>query len=215
MADAKKIAELLLKKYPKPRIALNFSNPLELLVAAILSAQCTDVRVNEVTRSLFNKKYRTAGDYAKANIRVFEKEIKPTGFYKNKAKTVIECCKKIVKDYKGKVPGTLEELTTLPGVGRKTANVILGSAFGKQTIAVDTHVLRVSNRLGIAHSDNPDRVEEELVKQLPKERLTAFNLALILHGRETCTARRPTCSECVLYKECEWQEKSPVQNIVL
>jgi endonuclease-3 len=118
-----------------------------------------------------------------------------------------ECCKKIVADFKGKVPDTIEELTTLPGVGRKTANVILGSAFGRQTMAVDTHVLRVSNRLGIAHSTEPDKVEEELVRQIPKEILTKFNLALILHGRETCKARMPRCRECVLYEECEWDEK--------
>ncbi|MBI5025177.1 MAG: endonuclease III [Nitrospirae bacterium] len=207
MADAKKINKLLLKKYPDPKIALNFSNPLELLVATILSAQCTDIRVNEVTKNLF-KKYKTAGDYAKADLKTLEKEIKPTGFYKNKAKMIINCCEKIVSDFKGKVPSTTVELTALPGVGRKTANVIIGSAFGGQAIAVDTHVLRVSNRLGIAHSDNPDRVEEELTGQLPMEKWTAFNLALILHGRETCIARKPKCPECVLYDECEWQDKT-------
>ncbi len=206
MANAKKIAALLLKKYPSPGIALNFSNPLELLVATILSARCTDVRVNEVTKGLF-KKYKSAGDYAGANLKIFENEIRPTGFYKNKAKMIIECCRKIVKDFKGKVPETLEGLTALPGVGRKTANVVLGSAFGKQTMAVDTHILRVSNRLGIAHSNNPDKVEEELVGQLPEGQLTAFNLALILHGRETCAAKKPKCTECVLYSECEWPEK--------
>lgn len=206
MADAKKITKLLLKKYPHPQIALRFSSPLELLIATILSARCTDVKVNEVTKILF-KKYKTAKDYALANPETFEMEIKPTGFYRNKAKMVIECCKKIIKDFNGKVPDTLEKLTTLPGVGRKTANVVLGSAFGKQTMAVDTHVLRVSNRLGIAHSSDPDKVEEELVRQLPENLLTQFNLALILHGRETCTAMRPKCAECVLYKECEWPEK--------
>ncbi len=208
-ADAKKITRLLLKKYPNSTIALNFSNPLELLVATILSAQCTDVRVNEVTKILF-KKYKSAKDFARAEMKILEREIKPTGFYKNKAKMVIECCKKIVKHFKGKVPRTLKELTTLPGVGRKTANVVMGSAFGKQPIAVDTHVLRISNRLGIAHSNNPDEVEKQLVKQLPQGKLTAFNLALILHGRETCTARKPKCSECVLYDECKWKEKTAI-----
>jgi len=211
MANAKKIARLLLKKYPNPKIALNFSNPLELLVATILSAQCTDARVNEVTKSLF-KKYKTAKDYANASPGAFEREIKPTGFYKNKAKMIKQCCKKILLDFNGEVPGTAEELTTLPGVGRKTANVVLGSAFGKQTIAVDTHVLRVSNRLGIAHSANPDKVEEELAGQLPHGTLTALNLALILHGRETCKARNPKCSVCVLYDECEWGEKDAKQT---
>lgn len=207
MADAKNIAELLLKKYPAPEIALKFSNPLELLVATILSAQCTDVRVNEVTRTLF-KKYRSAAQYAKADIAVFENEIRSTGFYKNKAKMIIGCCKKIADDFKGTVPSTMEELTTLPGVGRKTANVILGSAFGKQAMAVDTHVLRVSRRLGVAQSGNPDRVEEELVRKFPKGRLTRLNLALILHGRETCTAKKPRCPECVLIRECDWPEKT-------
>jgi endonuclease-3 len=206
MADAKKITKLLLGKYPHPKIALNFSNPLELLVATILSARCTDVKVNEVTKNLF-RKYKTAGDYARADIKTFEQEIKPTGFYRNKAKMVIECCNKIIKDFSGKVPDTLDKLTTLPGVGRKTANVVLGSAFGKQTLAVDTHVLRVSNRLGIAHSSDPDKVEKELVTQLPEKTLTSFNLALILHGRETCTAIKPKCPVCVLYEECEWPEK--------
>ncbi|MBI4849830.1 MAG: endonuclease III [Nitrospirae bacterium] len=206
MAYAKKIAKLLLKKYPDPKIALNFSNPLELLVATILSAQCTDVKVNEVTKSLF-KKYKTAADYAGADMKTFESEIRPTGFYRNKAKSVTGCCKKLVESFNGKVPGTLEELTTLPGVGRKTANVVLGSAFGKQAIAVDTHVLRVSNRLGIAHSTDPDKVEQELVRQLPSDILTKFNLALILHGRGICTAIKPKCPVCVLYEECEWPEK--------
>lgn len=206
MADADKIVRLLLKRYSDPQIALRFSNPLELLIATILSAQCTDVRVNEVTKTLF-RKYKTAKDYAQADIKTLEEEIRPTGFYKNKTKMIIGCCEKLIKDFHNKVPATLEELITLSGVGRKTANVILGSAFGQQAIAVDTHVLRVSNRLGIAHSQNPDKVEEELNKQIPQNRWTAFNLALILHGRETCTARKPKCSECILYNECEWQEK--------
>jgi endonuclease-3 len=206
MANARNITKLLLKKYPRPQIALRFSNPLELLIATILSARCTDVKVNEVTETLF-KKYKRADDYACADQKIFEQEIKPTGFYRNKAKMVINCCKKIVKDFDGKVPKTIEKLTTLPGVGRKTANVVLGSAFGKQAIAVDTHVLRVSSRLGITHSSDPDKVEEELVRQLPEDLLTQFNLALILHGRETCTAIKPKCAECVLYKECEWLEK--------
>jgi endonuclease-3 len=207
LADAKKIAKLLLRKYPHPKIALNFSNPLELLVATILSARCTDVKVNEVTKGLF-KKYRKASDYAGADTKTFETEIKPTGFYKNKAKMVITCCKKLVADFGGKVPDILEELTTLPGVGRKTANVVLGSAFGRQAMAVDTHVLRVANRLGIARSDKPDAVEDKLVQQIPGNILTTFNLALILHGRETCTAAKPGCSRCVLYKECDWPDKT-------
>jgi endonuclease-3 len=207
MADAKEITRLLLKKYPDPQIALRFNNPLELLVATILSAQCTDLKVNEVTKELFNK-YRTAEAYAGAKLPVFEKEIRPTGFYKNKAKMIIKCCNQIVSEFNGKVTDTIDELTRLAGVGRKTANIILGSAFGKQTMAVDTHVLRVSNRLGIAHSKDPDRVEEELVAQLPGKKLTVINLALILHGRQTCKAKKPLCPECLLYKECEWPDKT-------
>ncbi|GBE39662.1 MAG TPA: endonuclease III [Nitrospirae bacterium] len=206
MVDAKEIAKLLLKKYPDPKVALSYSSPFQLVIATILSAQCTDVRVNEVTTSLF-KKYMSVNDFARADLRGLERDIRPTGFYKNKAKAIRESCRMIVKEFNGKVPDSMEELRTLPGVGRKTANVILGSAFGKQTIAVDTHVLRVSNRLGIAHSKNPDKVEAELVRQLPHGILRSFNLALILHGRETCKARKPQCSECVLYSECEWEGK--------
>lgn len=206
MPDAKKITRLLLKKYPDPETALNFSNPFQLLVATILSARCTDVKVNEVTKGLF-KKYCTAKDFANAEPGSLEAQIRPTGFYKNKARMLIECCRKLVEDFKGNVPDTMEELTALAGVGRKTANVVLSSAFGKQAIAVDTHVLRVSNRLGLAHSNNPDKVEQELVAQLPKGKLTPMHLALILHGRQTCVSRKPRCGECVLNKECDWREK--------
>lgn len=208
MADGKKITSLLLKKYPDPKIALNFTNPLELLVATILSAQCTDKRVNEVTRDLF-RKYRESKDYAEADLAIFEQEIRSTGFYKNKARSVINCCKKIVGDFNGNVPSTIEDLTTLPGVGRKTANVLLGGAFGKQAIAVDTHVLRVSNRLGLATSKKSDDVEQELMRQVPPDRWTPFSLAMILHGRETCTSRKPKCGRCVLFEDCEWPEKDP------
>jgi endonuclease-3 len=206
MADAKKITDLLLKRYPDPKTALNFSNALELLVATILSAQCADVRVNEVTKSLF-KKYKKVKDYADADLKTFEEEIKPTGFFKNKAKSIISCSKMLIKGFNGAVPSTLEDLVKLPGIGRKTANVILGSAFGNQAIAVDTHVLRVSNRLGIAQSGNPDKVEVALNKQIPEENWTKVSLALILHGRETCSARRPKCGLCMLYKECGWPLK--------
>ncbi|MBI3592242.1 MAG: endonuclease III, partial [Nitrospirae bacterium] len=196
-----------LKKYPGPGIALNFSNPFELLIATILSAQCTDVKVNQVTANLF-KKYKTPEDYAKADIRKLEHDIAQITYYKNKAKMIIDCCKKLASDFHGKVPQTMEELVTLSGVGRKTANVLLGSAFGRQAIAVDTHVLRVSNRLGLAHSKNPERVEQELMGQIQQDRWTPFNLALILHGRETCAAKNPKCNICVLFHECEWPEKS-------
>jgi endonuclease-3 len=206
MANAKRITELLLKRYPHPRIALNFANPFELLIATILSAQCTDAKVNEVTKKLF-KKYKKPEDYAKTDANGFEKEISSITYYKNKAKMIIACCRKIITDFHGNVPQTMEELITLPGVGRKTANVILGNAFGKQAIPVDTHVLRVSNRLGLAHSSNPEKVEQELMDQIPHDKWTSFSLALILHGRQTCTARKPKCSACILYEECKWTEK--------
>lgn len=206
MADAGKIATLLLKKYPEPRLALQYGNPLELLIAVILSAQCTDARVNEVTASLF-KKYRTAEDYAAADSAVLEAEIRSTGFYRNKTRSVIACCQKLVADFHGEIPHTLEALTALPGVGRKTANMVLGNAFGVPAIAVDTHVLRVSNRLGLVHSDDPEQVEEALMRQVAKDKWTAFGNAMILHGRETCIARKPRCPECVLRAVCEWPDK--------
>lgn len=207
MADAKKITELLLKEYPNPKIALNFRTPLELLVATILSAQCTDKRVNEVTKELF-KKYKTAEDYARADLKRFEEEIRPTGFYKNKARQIINCCKALVEKYGGRVPDSLDELTGLPGVGRKTANVVLGSAFGRPAIAVDTHVLRVSNRLGLVNSKKPEEVEFELMRLIPEEYWTPFTLSMILHGRQVCKAKKPLCGKCVLYKECQWPEKT-------
>lgn len=207
MADAGRIAKALLKRYRKPATALLFSNPLELLIATILSAQCTDVRVNDVTRTLFSR-YRSAEDYAGADLNRFEEEIRPTGFYRNKAKSIVACCRKIVEDFDGHVPDSLDKLVSLPGVGRKTANLVLGSAFGKQTMAVDTHVLRVSLRLGLTRQKDPDRVEEDLVRSFPKGKLTALNLAMILHGRETCRAKRPLCPECVLFSLCRWPDKS-------
>lgn len=206
MADAGKIAALLLKKYPEPKLALHYGNPLELLIAVILSAQCTDARVNKVTETLF-KKYKKARDYAAAEPAVLEEAIRSTGFYKNKTRSVIGCCQKLVADFHGEVPYTLEELTTLPGVGRKTANMVLGNAFDVPAIAVDTHVLRVSNRLGLAHSDDPRAVEEALMRQVAKDQWTVFGNAMVLHGRETCIARKPRCPECVLRAVCEWPDK--------
>lgn len=207
MTAGEKITRRLLGRYPEPKLALRFSNPLELLIAVILSAQCTDARVNEVTKTLF-KKYRTATDYAQADLSTFEQEIRPTGFYRNKAKTVIACGKRLVEDYDGEVPSTADALTTLPGVGRKTANMVLGNAFGEQAIAVDTHVLRVANRLGFVDSKNADKVEAALTEIIPAGSLTDFTNAMILHGRETCTARNPRCADCVLYALCSWPEKA-------
>lgn len=207
MTNPAKITGLLLKKYPSPEIALVFKTPLDLLVATILSAQCTDARVNQVTAVLFGK-YQRPEDYTAVGPVIFETDIKSINFYRNKAKMIVQCCEMLIKDFSGKVPGTLEELVTLPGIGRKTANVILGGVFGKQAIPVDTHVLRVSNRLGLAHSDKPEKVESELMKSIRHDKWTKFSVALILHGRETCKARKPLCTVCVLFGECEWPGKN-------
>lgn len=206
--DARELTRLLLQRYPDPKIALHFSNPLELLMAVILSAQCTDARVNEVTKTLF-KKYRRATDYANADLATFEQEIRSTGFYRNKAKTVIACGRKLVDDFRGEVPRAVDELVTLPGVGRKTANMVRGNAFGQQAIAVDTHVLRVANRLGLVKSEDAEEVETALAAAVPTDKHTAFANAMILHGRETCRARNPRCAECVLWDLCPWPDKAP------
>jgi endonuclease III len=200
------VLRVLLEQYPAPKLALNWHNPLELLIAVILSAQCTDARVNAVTAELF-RKYRSARDYAQADVGTFEQEIRPTGFYRNKAKLVMACCKKLVADHGGKVPDTLEALTALPGVGRKTANMVLGNAFGKPGIAVDTHVMRVSVRLGLVQGGDAETIEAALMSQLPRAQWTAFTNAVILHGRRVCTARAPHCADCALNALCAWPDK--------
>jgi endonuclease-3 len=210
-ASAKKIITKLFKKYPDPEIALRFRNPFELLIATILSAQCPDTRVNQVTETLF-RRYETAEHFAQTDSEKLEREISSITYYRSKAKTIIECCRKLVNDFQGMVPPTLDQLVTLPGVGRKTANVILGCAFGQQAIAVDTHILRVASRLGLSHSKNADKMEQELIPQIPQDKWTRFSLALILHGRETCTAKNPRCSVCVLFSECLWPEKGLKKN---
>ncbi len=205
-ASAKKIITKLFKKYPDPTIALRFRNPFELLIATILSAQSPDKRVNQVTETLF-RRYQTAEHFAQSDSEELEREISSITYYRSKAKTIIECCRKLVSDFHEGVPQTMDQLITLPGVGRKTANVILGCAFGQQAIAVDTHVLRVASRLGLSYSKNADKMELELMQEIPQDKWTRFSLALILHGRETCTAKNPSCSICVLYTDCAWPEK--------
>lgn len=202
----KKILSLLEKAYPDAGIVLNYKTPLELLIATILAAQCTDERVNRVTGTLF-KKYKTANDFADALQNVLEQEIRSTGFYKNKAKNVIACCKQMVEQFNGNVPDNLEDLITLPGVGRKTANVLLGSVFGKQAIAVDTHVFRVSHRLELAKSNDPDKVEQELCRIIPQEKWTKTCLVIGAHGRRTCIAKKPLCNLCVVEKLCNSDDK--------
>jgi len=203
---AKEINKILSKEISDSRIALRFSTPLELLIATILSAQCTDVKVNQVTADLF-KKYRTAKDYGKANSAELEKDIRPTGFYRNKAKAIQKCCQELVDRFGGEVPKTLEELVTLPGVGRKTANVILGNAFGIPGIAVDTHVHRVSQRIGLTKNDDPVKIEIDLMEIVPKEEWTNFSNLLIWHGRRTCVAKKPLCDQCPIRKWCDYALK--------
>ncbi|RME15270.1 MAG: endonuclease III [Bdellovibrio sp.] len=203
--DKKRVQQIIRrfkKYYPNPQCALVHHNPLELLVATILSAQCTDERVNEVTKTLF-KKYRSAKDYAEAKLSELEKDIYSTGFYKNKARNIKACCRELVEKYHGKVPKDLESLVKLPGVGRKTANVVLGNAFGISSgIVVDTHVTRLSRRLGLVDSKNPQIIERELMKVVPKKDWIAFSHWLILHGRQICKARRPLCEKCFLEDLC-------------
>ncbi len=202
----KEIIKILSKEIPDSRIALKFSSPLELLIATILSAQCTDVKVNQVTADLF-KKYRSAKDYAEANLATFEQEIRPTGFYHNKAKSIRKCCQELVERFGGEVPKTLEDLVTLPGVGRKTANVILGNAFGIPGIAVDTHVHRVSQRIGLTKNDDPVKIEFDLMEIVPKEEWTHFSNLLIWHGRKICLAKKPLCETCPIRKFSDYGSK--------
>ena len=202
----KQIIKILSKEIPDSTIALKFSNPLELLIATILSAQCTDVKVNQVTLDLF-KKYRTAKDFAESNLAKLEEEIRPTGFYRNKAKSIQKCCQELEKRFGGEVPRTLKDLVTLPGVGRKTANVILGNAFGIPGIAVDTHVHRVSRRIGLTMNDDPVKIEFDLMEIVPKEEWTHFSNLLIWHGRKTCVAKKPLCGICPIRKWCDYGSK--------
>jgi endonuclease-3 len=195
------IVERLTEAYPA-RIELEFGNPLELAVATILSAQCTDARVNEVTKDLF-KKYRTAEDYASADPDVFQEEIRSTGFFRNKTRSVISFARSLVEVHGGVVPGTMDELVRLAGIGRKTANVILGSGFRvNEGIAVDTHVKRVSQRLGLSDQDDPDKIERDLMKLFPREGWTKFSLRMIQHGRYRCSARKPKCDGCPVEDLC-------------
>ena len=196
-----KIWPILNETYPQARTALKFTNPLELLIATILSAQCTDVQVNMVTKVVF-KKYRSARDWAKADIEEIESDIKSTGFYHNKAANIKACCAKIIERFGGKVPDKIEELVQLAGVGRKTANVVLGNAFGKPAIACDTHVIRLSRRLGLSENSDAVKLEFDLAEIIPRRNWTMFSHLLIFHGRNICKARRPDCNNCPILKYC-------------
>jgi len=197
----KNIISIFRKEYLNPKCHLNFKTPLELLVATILSAQCTDKRVNQVTKELF-RKYKTVKDYADANEDEFENDIRSTGFYRNKAKAVINFCKTLIERYDGKVPASMERLTELDGVGRKTANVVLGNAFGIPGIVVDTHVKRLAKRIGLSSKSDPDRIEADLMELVSKEEWIYFSHALSDHGRKICNARRPLCPSCKINHLC-------------
>ena len=198
----REIIRLLRGKYPNATTALRYKNPLELLVSTMLSAQCTDERVNLVTEKLF-KKYKTAEDYANADLKEFEQEIRSTGFYRNKAKNIKNCCTILVERFNSRVPKTMDELLLLPGVARKTANIVLSHGYGiAEGIAVDTHVRRVTQRLGLSDNKDPNKIEEDLMEIVPRKSWIEISDLLILHGRETCTARKPKCNECVLNRLC-------------
>ena len=197
----KNIWPILKKAYPNAGTALRHANPLELLIATILSAQCTDARVNMVTKEVF-KKYKSAKDWVKADIKQIESDIRTTGFYHNKAVSIKGACAAITEQYAGKVPDNMNELVGLPGVGRKTANVVLGNAFGKPAIACDTHVIRLSRRLGLSENSDPVKLEFDLAEIVPKKDWTVFSHVLILHGRNICKARKPDCENCQVSKYC-------------
>ena len=209
-ARARQIVRALKKAYPDAKCALNFTSPLELLVATILSAQCTDERVNMVTPTLF-KKYRTARDYAATDTAALEEDVRSTGFYRAKSRSIVGMAKALVDQHRGEVPKDREALTELPGVGLKTANVLLGNAFGEQAVAVDTHVFRVSQRLGLARSDDPDKIHDQLVDVLPKTELTLTTHLLQSHGRRCCAAKKPLCPACPVKSLCPWPGKTKIQ----
>jgi endonuclease III len=201
-ALARKIISLLKRAYPDARCSLDYRDPLQLIVATILSAQCTDVRVNKVTPALFAK-YKTAADFAAATQDELERAIQSTGFFRNKAKSIRAMAAQLVESHHGKVPRTMDELTALAGVGRKTANVVLGNAFGlNHGVVVDTHVARLSRRLGLSKADDPVKIERDLMKLVPEKEWTLWPHLLIHHGRAVCTARKPACERCVLAKLC-------------
>jgi endonuclease-3 len=201
-----KILPILKKEYPDARCTLNFTTPFELLIATILAAQCTDERVNQVTEKLF-KKYRRPQDYLKVELTELEEDIRPTGFFRNKARNIRECVAVLVREHGGKVPDAMEKLVELPGVGRKTANVVLGNAFGIPGIVVDTHVGRVAQRLGLTTRTDPVKIEFDLLEIIPRKEWVDFSHQLVFHGRRVCSARKPLCERCLLKEYCLYYKK--------
>lgn len=206
MFDVTKILNILEETYPDAKCALGFKSPYELMVATILSAQCTDVRVNKVTSELY-KEYNTPEKMIELTERQLGEKIKSCGFYNNKSKNILAASKILIEKYNGKVPSNLEQLTELPGVGRKTANVVLSNAFGIPAIAVDTHVFRVSNRIGIANSKNVEDTEKQLMENIPKDRWSQSHHLLIFHGRNICIARKPKCDSCPINQYCNYYKE--------
>ena len=201
IARARRLADILARLYPEARVSLDFETPWQLLVATILSAQCTDERVNIVTPALF-RRYPDPQATAAADVRDLERLVVTTGFFRQKARSLKAAAQQILERYRGDVPAAMDELVKLPGVGRKTANVVLGHAFGIPGMAVDTHVRRVSYRLGLTRESDPEKIEADLCDLLPSEQWTAFSMRLILHGRRVCAARKPRCAECALLADC-------------
>lgn len=202
------ILEKLDEAYPNVTCALDHQNPFQLLISTILSAQCTDVRVNQVTKSLYLK-YKSPQDFAYANPSELEQDIRPTGFFRSKTKSIIGASKKIVEEFGGEVPRTIEQLLTLPGVARKTANVVLGTAFGIAVgVVVDTHVIRLSQRLDLSRNSDPRKIEQDLMKVIPQDKWILFSHQLIWHGRKICQARKPRCAECNLEPLCYSNDKT-------
>jgi len=209
----KVILELLAKHYTtEHKTYLNHETPWQLLFATILSAQCTDDRVNIVTKDLFVK-YKSVADFAAADLKELEKDIHSTGFYHNKAKNIIECAKTLLAEYDGEVPNDIDKLTKLAGVGRKTANVVRGNIYHEPSIVVDTHVKRISGKLGFTKEEDPVKIEFDLMKVLPMDHWILYNLQIIAHGRSICTARSPKCNECFLFELCKWEGKMLKENI--
>lgn len=210
--DAEKIIKILKECYPDAKCSLDFETPFQMLVAVCLSAQCTDERVNKTTPELF-KKYSTPEDFAKADVKDVEKIIKPCGFYKSKAKNLVNAGKVIVEKFDGEVPNDMEKLQEIPGVGRKSANVIMCEAFNDaEGIAVDTHCKRLSNRLGLSDKEEPTKIEQDLLKIIPKEYWKDVNHLLIYHGREVCIARNPKCENCKLKEFCQYYKTKTIKN---
>lgn len=204
---ATKVMDIFDKIYPEVKCTLDYSTPLQMLIATQLSAQCTDARVNIVTKDLFQK-YKNAEDFANADIKELENDIRSTGFYKNKAKNIIACCQRIIDAYDGEVPDTMEDLLTLAGTGRKTANLVLGDIFKKPAVVVDTHCIRLSNKIGLVNTDDPVKIEFALKKLIPPEKQLRLCHQLVNHGRVRCNARKPDCDNCEIKEFCKHYQKT-------